>query len=460
MISYTIYVIDDAPTARKRITLALENDYRVKGFETAEAAIETIKTEPPDLVLLDIGLPGMSGIEALKEIKAINSETLVIMITASEEIGTVISAMKLGAYDYILKPLHLGALLVTLRNALDTIRMRKEIQLLQEKLIEENLPCLIGESNAIQNVIELVSKVAQSRNTSILITGETGTGKELLAGAIHYKSPCFRGRFVVFNCASLPKDLVESELFGYEKGAFTGAKPSGKKGLVEQAANGTLFLDELCELSQEAQAKLLRFLESGEYYRVGGVTKRKLETRVVSATNRDINDLMDKGVFRRDLYYRLAVVRIDLPSLNDRREDILPLARYFLVEFNRKLGKGFTGISTEAEKALESFTWKGNVRELRNLIQRSVLFNDGPELTLEHLGLGKKTQQEPDLLNAFPCSIPPAGIDLPATLGTIEKYYIEEAFKISQGNESQAARLLNINYYTLRHRRKKLFQER
>ncbi|MBF0496301.1 MAG: sigma-54-dependent Fis family transcriptional regulator [Deltaproteobacteria bacterium] len=460
MINYTIYVIDDISTVRKGITLALKHDYRVKDFETAEEAIEAIRVEPPDLVLLDIGLPGMTGIEALQQIKTIDSDVVVIMITASEDINTVISAMKLGAHDYLVKPLYTDALLVSLRNALETIRMRKEIQLLQEKLIEDNLPCLICESKAIHNVMELVSKVAGSPNTSVLITGETGTGKELLASAIHYKSPNFRGPFVTFNCASLPKDLVESELFGYEKGAFTGAHPSGKKGLVEQAANGTLFLDEVCELTPDAQAKLLRFLEDGEYYKVGGITRRNVQTRIVTATNRDINELLEQGLFRRDLYYRIAVVRIDLPSLKERREDIIPMARYFLGEFGRKLGKPFAGISLEAEKALEAYNWRGNVRELKNLIERSVLISDGPELSLDDLGLQKQTEQKqiPGSPSVPLPPIPPTGIDLMDKLRAIEKGFIAVALKMSHGNETSAAQLLNMNYHTFRHRRRKFFR--
>ncbi|MBF0551164.1 MAG: sigma-54-dependent Fis family transcriptional regulator [Deltaproteobacteria bacterium] len=459
MINYTIYVIDDISTVRKGIALALKHEYLVKDFETAEEAIEAIKVEPPDLVLLDIGLPGMTGIEALQAIKTIDSDIVVIMITASEDINSVISAMKLGAHDYLLKPLHTDALLVSLRNALETIRMRKEIQLLQEKLIEDNLPCLICESNAIHNVMELVSKVARSLNTSVLITGETGTGKELLASAIHYKSPNFRGAFVTFNCASLPKDLVESELFGYEKGAFSGAHPSGKKGLVEEAANGTLFLDEVCELTPDAQAKLLRFLEDGEYYKVGSVTRRKVQTRIVTATNRNIDELLEQSLFRRDLYYRIAVVRIDVPSLKERREDIIPMARYFLSEFGRKLGKSFIGISPEAEKALEAYNWRGNVRELRNFIERSVLISDGPELRLDDLGLQRQTEQKPAPGSpAVPLPpIPPTGIDLMAKLRAIEKGFITVALKMSQGNETSAAQLLNINYHTFRHRRRKFF---
>ena len=270
MIQYSIYIVDDEETIREGVSMALEADYKIEAFSTAETAIDAIKANLPDLILLDIGLPGMDGIDALRKIKDLHPDVLIIMITAYEDINSVISAMKLGAYDYVLKPLHMESLEMTIRNSLETIRLRKEVQLLQERYLRENLPCFIGESNAIQDMMEFIGTVAKSPDTPILIIGETGTGKELLASAIHYRSPKFKGPFMTVNCAAIPKDLVESELFGYEKGAFSGAMASGKKGLTEEAANGTLFLDEVGDLSLEAQAKLLRFLETGEFYRVGG----------------------------------------------------------------------------------------------------------------------------------------------------------------------------------------------
>ncbi|MGD9076436.1 MAG: sigma-54 dependent transcriptional regulator, partial [Desulfobacteraceae bacterium] len=273
MISYSIYVVDDENTIREGVTMALEANYQVEAFATAETAIDAMKDRPPDLVLLDIGLPGMDGIEALGKIKDFYPDVVIIMITAYEDINTVISAMKLGAYDYVVKPLHMDALEVPVRNALETIRLRKEVQTLQEEYLKENLPCIVGESSAIQDVMGFIGMVAKSPDTPILLIGETGTGKELIAHAIHYRSPNFKGPFMTVNCAAIPKDLIESELFGYEKGAFSGARASGKKGLIEEAANGTLFLDEVGDLSFEAQAKLLRFLEAGEFYRVGS-TKR------------------------------------------------------------------------------------------------------------------------------------------------------------------------------------------
>ena len=455
---YSIYIVDDEQTIREGITMALEADYQVEAFSEAETAIDAIKANPPDLILLDIGLPGMDGIEALQEIKRAYPEILVIMITAYEDIKTVISAMKLGAYDYVVKPIHMDGLEVTIRKALETIRLRKEVQDLQEDYLKENLPYFLAESNAIQDVIEFVGTVAKSPDTPILIIGETGTGKELLASAIHYRSPNFEGPFMTVNCAAIPKDLIESELFGYEKGAFSGASPSGKKGLIEESANGTLFLDEVGDLSLDAQAKLLRFLELGEFYRVGGTKKFNIRTRVVSATNKDLDDQIEKGLFRKDLFFRLGVIKVQVPSLNERRDDIIPLAKHFLLGFSKKFGKKFTGISSKAESVLMAYKWTGHVRELKNLIERAVLTGKGP--VLEHLDLGIERSRDETIgqINhkmIFP-PLPETGIELESTQEALERYYIEEALRMAGGNESKAAKLLNINHHTFRYRRKKL----
>jgi DNA-binding NtrC family response regulator len=459
MISYSVYVVDDEPDLREGITAALERDYQVETFSTALSALEAIRNSPPDLVLLDIGLPGMDGVEALGRIKSLNPDVLIIMITAFDDISTVISCMKLGAYDYVVKPLHMDALEVTIWNALQTIKLRKEVRALQEKYLQENVPCFIGESNAIQDVMQFVAMVARSPDTPILILGETGTGKELIASAIHYRSPKFKGPFITVNCAAIPKDLIESELFGYEGGAFSGAKASGKKGLIEEAANGTLFLDEVGDLSLEAQAKLLRFLEEGEFYRVGGTRKLRIETRVVSATNKDINSLIGKDLFRKDLYFRLGVIRVELPSLNHRREDIIPIARYFLAELSRKMGKTLRGISRPAEEALKNFHWQGNVRELKNVVERGVLVAKGEEITLQDLGMGRGERGEMGKVQTAELSFPPlstTGIDLSSAQESLERYYIEEALKMAAGNETKAAQLLKINHHTFRYRRRKL----
>jgi len=444
---FTVTIVDDESSIRRGVSAALKPHYRVKTYSRAENAIAAQKKEQPDLILLDIGLPGMNGIEALETIKTVNPEILVIMMTALDDIQTVISAMKSGAHDYIVKPLHMDSLRVTVKNALETIRLRKEIQALQERYIQENLPCFIGESNAVQEMMGFVETVAGSPDTPILITGESGTGKELIAHAIHYKSPWFKGPFVAINCAAIPGELLESELFGYEKGAFSGADASGKRGLVEEAADGTLFLDEVCDLSPGAQAKLLRFLELGEYYRVGGTRKHRIRTRVVSATNRDLSIEVKERRFREDLYYRLAVVKVDVPSLNDRRQDILPIARYFLEKLSRKHGKPIGDISPEAGKILTDHNWRGNVRELKNVIERGVLMGSGPLLVPSDLGMEKPLKDAPF---GYP-ALPDSGIDLYA----LESHYIQEAMKKTGGNAVEAARLLGMSYYAFRYRLKK-----
>ena len=275
MNKFSIIVVDDEKIIRDGISMVLDEAYRVSAYPDAEKALTAMKKNQPDLVLLDIGLPGMSGIDALKAIRSEYPEVLVIMITAYEDVDTVIAAMKAGAHDYVVKPLQMEGLEVTIGNALDTIRLKKEVQALQTKYLNEHIPCFIGESKAIQNVMDFIKTVARSPDTPVLIQGETGTGKELIAAAIHYNSPNWKSPFATVNCAAIPKDLIESELFGYTKGAFSGADAAGKKGLVEAAADGTLFLDEVGDLSLEAQAKLLRFLELGEFYPLGGIPKKE-----------------------------------------------------------------------------------------------------------------------------------------------------------------------------------------
>lgn len=458
MTNYSIFIVDDEVIAREGITLALKKEYQVKAFASAEAVIDALEKDSPDLVLLDIGLPGMTGVEALKLIKKKHPEIIVIMITAYEDIETVINAMKIGAYDYVVKPLKMDSLIANVRVALETISMRKEIQMLHEKYLKENLPCFIGESDAISDIMEIVKRIAESPDTSILIVGETGTGKELIAKAIHYRSPHFKGPIVSVNCAAIPKELIESELFGYEKGAFSGADASGKMGLVEKAADGTLFLDEVGDLSMAAQAKLLRFLEEGEFYRIGGTEKHEVRPRIVSATNRDLPGMIKDGKFREDLYYRLAVVKIEIPSLNQRPDDIIPIAQNFLVEFGQKFGKPFTGISPDAESALKDFRWTGNVRELKNIIERAVLMSEGPVLNKENLELRNihtnKPVRQPENIPYLP-SLSASGIDFSSTLESVEKYYFDAALKLADGNESRAASLLGLTRDKFRYRRKK-----
>jgi len=307
--------------------------------------------------------------------------------------------------------------------------------------------------------MNIIPRVAQSPDTPVLILGETGSGKELIASAIHYRSPNFKGPFVTVNCAAIPEELIESELFGYEKCAFSGASSDGKKGLIESAAGGTLFLDEIGDLSKDAQAKLLRFLENGEFYKVGGTTPQNVQTRLVSATNCPLEDMLADGRFRRDLYFRIGVVNIRIPSLKERENDILPLAQYFLNQFNHKFGRQITGISSEAKKRMKNYEWPGNVRELRNWIEHAVLIGKGPLLELDNLprNLELPVPSTPDLIHNYnEVDIPSQGMDINAMLDAIKKLYLEKALQLTAGNETRAARLVGLNQHTFRYNCKRL----
>jgi DNA-binding NtrC family response regulator len=457
MITYRLFVVDDEQSIRRGVSYGLKKKYQIETFSSAEEALCVIEKEPPDLVLLDIGLPGMSGIDCLKRIKTLDPHIPVIMISAYEDIDTVVSAMKSGAHDYVTKPIHMDCVKLAIKNALETIKLRKEIQALQARYFRENMPCIIGESQAIQDVIQFVEKVSKSPDTPILIIGASGTGKELIAGAIHYKSPNFKGPFVTINCAAIPEELIESELFGYEKGAFSGANLSGKNGLIEEAEGGTLFFDEVGDLNSGAQAKLLRFLESGEFYKVGGTQKHRVNVRIVSATNKDLSRMIKEGQFRIDLFYRLAVIKVEVPSLNERLDDILPIAEFFLVKFNEKHGKQIKEISSEAREYLRNHQWTGNVRELRNLIEKGVLLAEGDQLTLSNFGAESvnsdimKPLPQSDNVIDFP-PLPAKGLDLE----NLEKHYLMEAYQKAEGNDTKAAKLLKMSYYSFRYRKKKI----
>ena len=458
---YTLFIVDDEKTIREGITAYIEDDYTVFTYPTAEEALEDFSEKKPDLVLLDIGLPGMDGINALTRFKAMDPDVVVIMITAYEDVGSVIKTMKMGAWDYIVKPLQMEGLDVTISNALETIRLRREIKDLREGRIKKEVPCFIGESQVIHDIMAYIEKVAKSPDTPVLIQGETGTGKELLASTIHYRSPNFAGPFITVNCAAIPKDLIESELFGYVKGAFSGASANGKMGLIEMADKGTLFLDEVGDLNPDAQAKLLRFMENGEFYSVGSTEKQHVSTRIVSATNRDLEDMIENEEFRDDLYFRISVVKIQVPSLNQREEDVKIFAEYFLKFFNAKFSRNLTGIQENAMAFLSQYKWKGNVRELKNMMERGVLTADGPELTPGDLGFeraGSAKGGDSELTLDLP-SLSAGGVDLTAMKAYIDDFYFKRAMELAGGNESQAARLLNMKHHAFRYQYKKIIED-
>jgi two-component system response regulator AtoC len=459
MMKYTIWIVDDEETIRDGLGLVLSEKYDIFTFPDAESFLEKLNSDisaehMPDVILLDIGLPEINGIEALQMIKKKHAHIPTIMITAYEETQMVIDSMKIGAFDFIIKPLNPDLLELTIRKALKTITLRKEVQILQENYLKDHLPAFIGKSKNIEDIMTFIELVAQSPDTPIMISGETGTGKELIARAIHARSPIFQGPFVAINCSAFPDDLIESELFGYEPGAFSGASAKGKKGIIEEAAGGTLFLDEVADLSLSGQAKLLRFLETKDFFKVGGTKKQTVSIRIVSATNKDIDDLVKTGRFRKDLYFRLCVVKADIPALNDRNDDILPLAKHFLVEYNKKFNKNISGISKEAAHLLINHCFSGNVRELKNIIERATLIASGQMIEASDLGLGMSTDK-PQPADDSPPDIPETGLDLNQLLETIEKKYLDHALVLSHGNESKAARLLKMNHHTFRYKLKK-----
>lgn len=460
MIRYCIAIVDDEETIRDSLQMILCQDFDISCFGDAESFLLSLETSSPDLVLMDIGLPIMSGIEALEIAKKKIPDLPIIMITAFEDIQMVIRSMKKGAFDFILKPMNPDLLELTIKKAVSSIALRKEVKLLQEKYLVEHEPCFIGESKQIDDIMDFIHMVAKSPDTPIMIMGETGTGKELIARAIHARSPSFQGPFIGVNCSAFPDELIESELFGYDEGAFSGAKKQGKRGLIEEADNGTLFLDEVADLSLAGQAKLLRFLESGEFYKVGSTKKHMVSVRIVSATNKNLEELMEKEVFRKDLFFRLCVVKAEIPSLNERKDDILPLTKHFLYQFNRKFQKNLTHISDEARQLLLSHKFTGNVRELKNIMERACLIAQADSIKPEDLGLTetiKQAQPVPteDFKNADIHIPDQEGINLARVLEDVEKKYMHHALKLAGGNESRASRLLQMNHHTFRYKLKK-----
>ena len=438
------------------IRMTLGEALRSWNYEAVEAgsvaeAVRVLAEEEPPIVLLDIDLPDGSGLDVLEEIKRQNPETIVIMITGNVSVPNTLAALRGGAHDFIGKPINLEELRVTLRNGLETGQLRREVKAARrERLNQFNFEQIIGESPALIRAKELARKVAAS-DSSILLQGATGTGKDLFARAIHYASDRAAAPYITINCAALPATLIESELFGYEKGAFTDAKQR-KEGLFEQAQNGTIFLDEIGELELNLQAKLLRVLEEDTFRRVGGLKALPLDVRVIAASNKDLKRLSEEEKFRLDLYYRLAVIQIDIPPLRERGDDVLLIAAHYIEKTNEKRrgAKKLRGLSREVAAIFKNYEWAGNVRELRNVIERASILEDGEFITTEFLPSdlsGHKLQQTED--GNF--TLPPEGIALEA----VELLLARQAFERTNGNLTKAAKLLHVSRDQLRYRLKK-----
>src|SRR5690348_10613895 len=386
MAAEKILVADDERLVRWSLRQKCEEwGYHVLEADAGEAALRVAQSESPDLVLLDVRLPDISGLEVLEQLKKNGDARAIIMITADPQLDDVKMALKLGAYDFVGKPVDFDDLQTTIKNALETTRLRSEVQTLRGEMRRRTgYHQVIGPSPKMTELMSFVRKVASSEATTILVQGESGTGKDLIAKDIHYESSRQDNAFVAINCSAIPETLMEAELFGHEKGAFTDAKQM-KKGLFEMADGGTLFLDEIGELSPLLQAKLLRVLEDQMIRRVGGVRDMQVDVRVIAASNRDLEKAVREGHFRQDLYYRLAIIAIFIPPLRERKDDILPLVNFFLSHYNKKFRKTVQGLSEETRRLLLSYDWPGNVRELKNALERAMILEDEPLIRPKYL---------------------------------------------------------------------------
>jgi DNA-binding NtrC family response regulator len=449
MYRYKILIVDDDRLLQNSLKNILSEKYDPLIAGSGEEALRQLKKHSIDLVLLDIRLPGMDGIATLQQIKAVGQDLLVIMMTAYEDIKTVITSMKMGAHDYLVKPLEIEMFELVIEKALENLRLKKEVEELRRYYLEKfNLDTIIGESEGIKKVMEFADKVAKGYDTTVLIEGESGVGKEVIARMIHHRSSRFDKPFVGINCGAISKELLESELFGYGKGAFTGGLQDGKKGKIEIADSGTLLLDEISELQSSAQVKLLRFLEEREFYPVGGTQKKKVDVRIIAATNKSLDVQVKAGAFREDLYYRLNVARVIIPPLLERKADIIPLTLFFMNKFNEKFGKNFRGISVEAKKMLVHYPWRGNIRELKNAVERVVLMEDGGNIEPAHLTFLAYPYHAAPQHEDLGIKIPPEGVNLDELI----KRLIIQALELSGANRTRAAKLLGISRPTLIYR--------
>ena len=431
----SILIIDDDPLIRKTLSSHLSKaDYEISMAEDGDEGLRSFEESLPDLIILDIRLPDMSGIEVLSRIKEKDKNASIIIMTAYDDMKTTVDAIKLGAFEYLVKPLDYVELDLTINKAFQMQSLEDKVSyLVEEQQKEYTIDNIIGRSQQMREVFKLIGSVANTR-TNILIQGESGTGKELVAKAIHFNSPYNREPFIVINCSAISDTLLESELFGHVKGAFTDAVCE-TKGKFEIAGKGTLFLDEVGDVSPNLQSKLLRVTETRDFMKVGGEKVLKTEARVIAATNQDLKTLIEQGKFREDLYYRLKVVEISLPPLRERKEDIPDLVVYLLEKINRELRKNVKKIPPEVMKILKDLSWNGNVRELENALTRAVILAKGDVILAENLPVdtGKKRIFPEELMS----------------LREVEKKYIQHVLNASKGNKTKASQILKITRPTL-----------
>jgi two-component system, NtrC family, response regulator AtoC len=455
--SYSVLVVDDEELTLRTISRGL----RAEGFEvftaaTGEEALKVFTDEKPDLTLLDIVLPGIDGVEVLRRMKQANPAAIILMMSAYHMVDRAVEAMKAGAFDYLIKPFHLADMIATLHRASEMLTLRVRVRdTVETAKGRYDFGRVVTVDPAMRRMLEMARKAAEADHTTILIQGESGTGKGVLAKAIHYASPRASMPMLELNCASLPDALLESELFGFEPGAFTDARRR-KEGLLERTHGGTLFLDEIANMSASVQAKLLRVLEEGTFMRLGGTRLIKVNVRLIAATNTHLKEAVSEGKFREDLYYRLNVVPLYIPALRERKPDILPLALELLQHFNRELNKKFAGFTPAAAELLQRYSWPGNIRELKNVIERTMILAPEGDIDAdflpEEIRDRRAEEQKSELVSAF--EISPTGHQF-VTLRELEDDYIQEILAATGNNKTQAARLLGIHPTSLLRRLKK-----
>jgi two-component system response regulator AtoC len=447
-----IAVVDDEALFRSWLCENLGAEgYTVEEAETGEEGLDLVGRVAPALMLLDLRLPDTSGVELLERIREVDRDIVVVMVTAYGEIETAVQAVKAGAYHFLEKPLELEDLLITIEKALEARKLRQEIAVRREQHRWQfaNVE-LVGRSAAMRQIADTVEKIAGIDLATVLLQGESGTGKDLVARAIHAHSNRKDQPFIEINCTALPENLFESELFGHERGAFTDARER-KKGLAELADGGTLFLDEIGDMPPGAQVKLLRFFEDSKFKRLGGVTDIRVDVRVIAATNRNLTKAVQEERFRRDLYYRLKVLDVNVPALRQRPEDVEPLAFYFVEQLARELRRDPPSLTPDAIQILESYHWPGNVRELRNVLERVMILEDTQEIRAEHLPLELRGHSPASISGDYVFDLPAGGVDLE----NVERDLIVQALARSGGNVVHAARLIGLSRDTLRYRMKK-----